>query len=101
MEPAGLILIEQIFGRFIELSVALGFIALFVMLVWAGIKYITSGGEQKAVQSAHQTITWALTGMLFMIIAWLVLQLIASFTGITVLKVFDIRVLCEGIKWCP
>ncbi len=101
MEPAGLILIEQIFGRIIELAVALGFIALFVMLVWAGIKYITSGGEQKAVQSAHQTITWALTGMLFMIIAWLVLQLIASFTGITVLKAFDIRVLCEGIKWCP
>lgn len=101
MEPAGLKQLEEIFGRVVEFSVALAFIALFVMMVWAGIKYITSGGEQKEVQAAHQTVTWALVGMLFMIIAWLVLQLIASFTGIEALKIFDIRVLCEGTKWCP
>ncbi|MBI2600525.1 hypothetical protein HYW42_01115 [Candidatus Daviesbacteria bacterium] len=91
--PAGLNQLELIFGRIVSFSVALTFIALFVMLVWGGLKYITSGGEQKAVQAAHQTITWALLGVLFVIIAWLVLLTIASLTGISALKVFDPKVL--------
>jgi len=70
----------------------------------AGFKYLTSGGEPKAIQSAHHTLTWALLGIFFMIIAWLILQLIFSFTGIDV-TVFNIKVLCkEGndlLKFCP
>lgn len=100
LPPAGLNEIEKVFGNIISVSVTLAFIALLVILVWAGIKYLTSGGEQKAVQATHQTVTWALLGILFMVIAWLVLQLIATFTGIETLKIFDIRVLCGGGKWC-
>lgn len=98
--PAGLNEIEKVFRNIISVSAALAFIALLVMLVWAGIKYLTSGGEPKMVQTAHQTVTWALLGVLFMVIAWLVLQLIAAFTGIETLKIFDVRVLCGGGKWC-
>lgn len=100
-EPAGLTQIEDMVGRVISLVVALAFVVLVVMLVWAGIRYLTSGGNAKAVQSASMTLTWALLGMLFLVIAWLLLQLIASFTGIDALKVFDIKVLCvPGIPGC-
>lgn len=91
-EPAGLTAIEKLFAQVIRISVALAFMALLVMLVWAGIKFLTSGGEPKALQSATQTITWALLGMLFLIIAWLVLQLIEAFTGVKV-TVFGIKTL--------
>lgn len=101
--PAGLTAIEELFGRIISLFVGLAFIALLVVLVWTGIRYLTSGGEPKALQSASQSLTWALLGMLFLVIAWLVLQLLAAFTGIEALKVFDIRTLCVPgiVGLCP
>lgn len=91
-DPAGLDQIEQVFSSIISVIVGLGFMVLLVMLVWAGIKYLTSEGEPKAIQSAHQTVTWALLGIVFMALAWLILQLIKVFTGIDV-TIFNIKVL--------
>lgn len=90
--PAGLDQIEQVFRNVVSVVVGLAFVTLLVMLVWAGIKYLISGGEPKAIQSAHQTVTWALLGVVFMAIAWIVLQLIKAFTGIDV-TIFNIKVL--------
>lgn len=84
--PAGIPLIEYIFARVVCVAVPLGYIALLVVLVIAGLKYLTSAGEAKAVQQAHQTVTWGLLGVLFLAIAWLILQLIQTFTGVEVTK---------------
>lgn len=101
--PAGLDQIEQVFTQFISAAVFLAFVASLVMLIITGIKYLTSGGEPKAVQAAHQTATWALLGILFFAIAWLLLQLVESFTGIPV-TIFDIKALCgipdNPFKFC-
>lgn len=97
--PAGLKQIEDVFKNFIQVIVYFGFIVLVVMLVMAGIKYLTSGGEPKAVAQAHQTVTWALLGILFLAIAWLILLLIQTFTGVEVTS-FNIKALCVG-PWDP
>ncbi len=93
MQPAGTDFLQFLVGRIINISVAGAFIALVVVLVWAGIKFITSGGDAKALAQASQAITWGLLGMLFLALAWLILQLIAAFTGIDALKSFDIKIL--------
>ena len=90
--PAGLQQIEELFARIVSIMVGLGFVATLIMLVWTGFQYLTSGGEQKAIQSAHNTATWALLGIVFMAVAWVVLQLLKTFTGIDV-TIFNIRVL--------
>ena len=82
--PAGILQLQQIITRVINLSVALAFIALTVVLVISGIKFLTSGGDPKAIQSASQSLTWALLGILFLAIAWLILKLIEAFTGVPV-----------------
>ncbi len=99
--PAGLDQLEQIVGNVISVIVGLGFIASLVLIIMAGFKYLTSGGEPKAIQSSHHTLTWALLGIFFMIIAWLILQLISAFTGLPV-TVFDIKSLCNigGKEFC-
>ena len=101
MDPAGLQQIEDVFRNVISVVVGLAFIVSLVMLIFAGIKYLTSGGEPKAIQAAHQTVTWALLGILFMAIAWLILQLIHNFTGIDV-TVFNVKALCGigGTQFC-
>ncbi len=96
-EPAGLNQIEWLFQQLITIAVGAAFIIILVVLVWAGIKFITSGGDAESLQGAWQTVTWALLGILFLVLAWLILQLITVFTGITTLPNFDIRTLCGNI----
>lgn len=93
--PAGLVQIEDLFRRIISLAVGFAFIALVLTLVYGGIKFLTSGGDPKAIKPAADTITWALLGMLFLVIAWLVLQLIEAFTGVKVTN-FNIGALCAN-----
>lgn len=97
-DAAGLRQIEQVFENILSVVVGLGFIALFVMLVWAGIRYLTSGGEPKTIQQAHHTVTWAFLGVIFMALAWLILQLIQAFTGGIPVTFFNIGALCSGEK---
>lgn len=102
--PAGLTEIEKTVGNIISVAVYLGFIAMLVLIVIAGFKYLTSGGEPKAIQSAHYTVTWALLGLAFFAIAWIILQLLQGFTGIPVTS-FNIKSLCVGpmstLQFCP
>ncbi|MDO8498585.1 MAG: pilin [bacterium] len=80
----GVLQLQEIIQRVISLMTGLAFLALTVMLVVGGIKYLTSGGEPKAISSASNTLTWALLGMLFLALAWIILRLIEAFTGVPV-----------------
>ena len=82
-EPAGIVQLEQLFSRIIFLSVGLAFLALTIYLVYAAIKFLTSGGDKKALGSAWGIITWAFLGIFFMGLAWVILLLVQSFTGVT------------------
>lgn len=93
--PAGLDEIEGIIANVISVIVGLGFIAMLVLIITAGFKYLTSGGEPKAIQSAHYTLSWALLGLVFFAVAWVILILISAFTGISTLTIFNIKTLCS------
>jgi len=73
--------LEGIFQNLV--SVVLGFagIALFLMLVVGGYKYITSGGDPKSVESAKNTLTYAIVGIVLLASAYLILRFIGVFTG--------------------
>lgn len=98
-QPAGLAQIEDTFSNFISVFVGFAFVALLIVAMMAGFKYLTSGGEPKAVSAAHQTLSWALLGIFMMAVAWIVLLLIKEFTGVNVLN-FNIKTLCNGIPGC-
>jgi len=88
--PAGVKQLQEIVLRIINLSVPLAFIVLTIMLFIAGIKFITSGGEAKPLQSAGQTVTFALLGILFLVLTGLILRLIEAFTGVPIFSQFCI-----------
>lgn len=95
-EPLGVPQLQQLIQRIINLSVGAAFIALTIMLLVSGFKYLTSGGDPKATQAAGQIITWAFLGIIFLILAWLILKLIETFTGVTLTQ------FCLGFKpFCP
>lgn len=81
-EAAGIIQVQQLMTRLINISVTIAFMALTVWLVWSALKFfITSGGDPKALAQAWASVTWSFMGLFFMVLAWLALKLIFAVTG--------------------
>lgn len=84
--PAGPQQLQDMILTLIGYAVALAFMVLTIMLVYAGLKFILSGGEPKNIQTARNTATYAIVGIIMLVVAWLVLQLIQVLTGVCVTR---------------
>lgn len=80
-EPAQLSQLEDVFGNVVTSLLALGGIALFLMLLTGGFKYLTSGGDPKAVEGAQKTLTYAIGGLVLLAGSYMLLRIIENFTG--------------------
>lgn len=78
--------LEIVFGNILYVAIGLAVLALFVMLLVGGFRYLTSGGDPKATTAAKQTLTYAVLGMGLLAIAFLIFQLIEFYTGVPVTK---------------
>lgn len=83
-KPAQVKDLETVFGRIVGLATYIALLVVFIMLVVGGFKYITSGGDPKATESAKNTITYAIFGLVALIGIWLILKFIYIFTGVDV-----------------
>ncbi|OGM15802.1 hypothetical protein A2V56_01020 [Candidatus Woesebacteria bacterium RBG_19FT_COMBO_42_9] len=84
--PATFSDIEVAFARIVLVILGLAAIVLFIMLLVGGFKFITAGGDPKAVESAKKTLTYAIAGMVLVASAYLILRFIGVFTGIDVVN---------------
>ena len=75
---------EVIFNNIINLALGFAGLALFIMLIIGGFKYITSAGDPKKTESAKNTITYAILGLVLVVLAYLILVFISTFTGVDV-----------------
>jgi len=76
--------LECILMSFLNIATALAGLAVFIMLLAGGFQYLTSGGDPKATESAKNTLTYAVLGLVLIIVAWFILQFIEEFTGVKV-----------------
>ncbi len=84
MPPATFTDLQGVFWNAVKGLIALGGIVLFVMLVTGGLKFITSGGDPKAVDSAKKTLTYAIGGLVLVLVSYLILYIIQSISGANV-----------------
>ncbi|KKR88429.1 MAG: hypothetical protein UU37_C0003G0003 [Candidatus Gottesmanbacteria bacterium GW2011_GWA2_41_12] len=82
--------LESVFSNILSLATSLAGLALFVMLIIGGVKYMTSGGDAKASESAKNTMTYAVVGLLLIVSAFIIFKLIASFTGVDSILIFKL-----------
>ena len=59
-------------------------VVLFVVIVMAGFTFLFSGGDAKQLEKAKNTFTYAILGLIVIVCAYLILQLIGLFTGANV-----------------
>lgn len=67
-------LITQIINVF---SVIVGIVAV-IMIIWGGLKYITSGGDSGNVTGAKNTILYAIVGLIIVALAQFVVRFVLS-----------------------
>lgn len=68
----------------------ISFLLVFVMLIWGGVQWITSGGDKESTQKAKDRITHALVGLAIIAGAWALMKIIEFFFGITILGGFQL-----------
>ena len=89
-DPAKLKDLESVFASVIGYAIPIGGIVLFVMILYGGFQLITAGENPDKVQGAKNTITYAIYGIILISLAYLIIVIIADFTGVEQLKTFRI-----------
>lgn len=82
--------IEKIFVNLVTAAVPAAGLVLFVILLFAGINYMSAGDDPKKVGAARAMITYAIIGMVVIAMAYLILRLVALFTGVNTILNFQI-----------
>ncbi len=72
------------FGNVLMAMIPLIGLVAFIMILAGGFKILTSSGDAKGLAGGKQTITLAVAGIALAIVAWLVLLLIQTTTGVQV-----------------
>ncbi len=83
----------DIISKGITAAIILAALLTFLYLVWAGIEWLTSGGDKEKYESARNKITAAVIGLAIVVASYTVMQLIAHFFGfdLTNLKIPQIN----------
>lgn len=86
-DPAQLSDIVGIIANIIKLLAPAAAIAFFIMLLFGGYQFLTSGGDPKSVAAARNTLTYAILGVILVVAVWLMLTLVGRITGVDVTTV--------------
>lgn len=82
--------LTEIIKNIFNIIVRLAGIMVFIMIIIGGFQYLTSGGDPKKAQSARNTITYAIAGLVAILFAWFILRFLSEFTGLPQLLEFKI-----------
>lgn len=83
--------LEVVFSNVLGTITLFAGFACFIMIIVSGFRYITAQGDPKAIAAAQSSLVWAIAGVAFIIIAWLILEFISKFTGLDI-TFFRLRV---------
>lgn len=78
--------LECLFANILQVIVTLAGFGFLVMFVLGGFQYLTSAGDDKKAAAASSTLTMSVTGVIGIIVSWLILKFISDFTGTNVLE---------------
>lgn len=81
-------MVERVVNNAITLFMVVGLITSILVLVWAGIQWVTSGGDKQKIAAARARITWGIIGLVVILTSFLIIKAFDAFFGIT---------LCD---WC-
>lgn len=81
--------IGVLFENILRIMISLVGLGAFLMIVWGSFQWLVSGGDQKKLEQAKLTLTYAVTGIALIFLVWFILVFISKFTGNAALLEFS------------
>ena len=78
--------VVSVIRAIIQFILVVAFVLAFIMLLIGGIRWITAGGDEKAVGSARNMITAALIGLVIVLVAYALIRLVETFFGVSIIS---------------
>src|SRR3989344_1468338 len=91
----------SLISSIVALLLIVSALAAFLYLVMGGIRWITSGGDKAAVDSARNQIQAALLGLFIVFAAWAFMIVLEQFFGVSVLQGIKIPTPFVDPERCP
>lgn len=84
--------LETVFANIISAAMSLGIVALFIMFLVGGFSFLFAAGDAKKLEQARGTLSNAIVGLVIIVASYLILRIIATFTGVTDITTFRVPV---------
>ncbi|HUD44747.1 MAG TPA: hypothetical protein VMR41_04350 [Patescibacteria group bacterium] len=83
--------IPAVFQILVNAALVLAGTTALLFIIWAGIRLIASNGDAKQAEAARKVLTFAILGLIIILLAAAVINLIADFTGVQCIKFFGFQ----------
>ncbi len=80
--------IPVVFQNIVNWALIFAGVAALFFVIYAGIKYIRSGGEEEKIKSARETLTYAIIGLVVILLSFAIINIISAVTGVGCIKQF-------------
>lgn len=79
---ATLACIPIVIKNIVEAALVFSGVVALILIIWAGIKFITSKGDPNAVDAAKKTLTYAVIGLIVIFLSFFIVQFVSKITGV-------------------
>ena len=80
--------LPNLFSNVLNALLAFSGVAALFFIILSGIKLTTSGGDPKQIEGARQTLTYAIIGLLVILLSFFIINLISTVTNVGCIKQF-------------
>jgi len=95
VDPAGVATLQcipAVLGNVVDWAIALAGLTAVFFIIFAGFKFLTSGGDPKQVEGARKTLTYAIAGLIVVFLAFAIIKLIGVVTEATCISTWPIKI---------
>ena len=70
----------------ISLLLIVAFVIALIFIILAGLRFVTSGSDEKAVASAWSQIYWGIIGLVVVLAAFAIMKMVENFFGVSIIS---------------
>lgn len=70
----------------LSLLVIIAFLAALLWTIFAGFRFVTSGGDEKSISQAWSSIYWGLIGMIVVVASYAIVKLVETFFNVSIIS---------------
>lgn len=82
----GLTNLQVFISNTLLLFITIGCFLIVIYIVWAGIQWITSGGDKAKLTAARSKLTWAIIGLVVIFSSFFIISSIGFFFKVNLLR---------------